>query len=90
MKIRQIIEAAGERDVADLAVGDVGTAQQIAGFLQTQFQNSVGETNAGFMEDILHISHRELQPCGHVGDREFGVCIVGGDRAQHGVEPGGF
>lgn len=37
VEIGQIVEAAGKRDVADLAVRYVGAAQQIAGVLQAQF-----------------------------------------------------
>ena len=57
MKIGKIVEDAGERDVADLPIGKMDTAQQSAGFLQTQLKNSFRKASPCLMEDVLHVTH---------------------------------
>ena len=57
MEIGEIVEAAGERDVADFPIAKMGTAQQSACFLQTQLENSLGKAGPGLVEDVLHVTH---------------------------------
>ncbi|MBP2426879.1 hypothetical protein JOH48_000831 [Bradyrhizobium elkanii] len=59
IEVSDLVEAAGERNVADLHPVPLLTREQAHGVLESSLKEPLGKTRTGVLQQILHISGRD-------------------------------